>query len=209
MRLVDLAINCLKETLHNDDTNINADLLRDGSLLKNPDYANEVNNVLLSINKAISRLQTAQKIPYKHGVLTANPGLQCYDLSSIKDIRKIRSVYIYKNGAPYWIGWNNVNNTNLLYLGFGLKDTIHIIYERKIKNFTESDFDSEDDLDEVYGISDELCNYINYFVKSELFEDVDPDRCKRYLNYFEQFIAEVNTLGTLPYQSNVHAKYKI
>lgn len=208
MRLVDLAVNCLKETFHNDDTNINAELLRDGTLLKNPDYANEVNNVLLSINKAISRLQTSNKIPYKHDVITANPNSEWYDISYIKDIRKIRSVFIMKNGVPYWIGWGNIT-ANMLYLGFGLQDTIHIIYERKIKNFTESDFDSEDDLDEVYGISDEICNYINYFAKSELFEDVDPDRSKRFLNYFEQFLAEVDTRGTIPYQENVHAKYKI
>lgn len=208
MRLVDLAVNCLKETFHNDDTNINAELLRDGTLLKNPDYANEVNNVLLSINKAISRLQTSNKIPYKHDVITANPNSEWYDISNIKDIRKIRSVFIMKNGTPYWIGWGNIT-ANMLFLGFGLQDTIHIIYERKIKNFTESDFDSEDDLDEVYGISDELCNYISYFAKSELFEDVDPDRCKRFLNYFEQFLVEVDTRGTIPYQENVHAKYKI
>lgn len=208
MRLVDLAVNCLKETFHNDDTNINAELLRDGTLLKNPDYANEVNNVLLSINKAISRLQTSNKIPYKHDVITANPNSEWYDISYIKDIRKIHSVFIMKNGVPYWIGWGNIT-ANMLYLGFGLQDTIHIIYERKIKNFTESDFDSEDDLDEVYGISDEICNYINYFAKSELFEDVDPDRSKRFLNYFEQFLAEVDTRGTIPYQENVHAKYKI
>lgn len=208
MRLVDLAVNCLKETFHNDDTNINAELLRDGTLLKNPDYANEVNNVLLSINKAISRLQTSNKIPYKQETLTPNPDSEWYDISSIKDIRKIRSVFVMKNNVPCWIGWNNIS-ANKLYLGLSINDTIYLIYERKIKNFTESDFDSEDDLDEVYGISDEICNYINYFVKSELFEDVDPDRCKRYLNYFEQFLAEVDTRGTTPYQGNVFAKYKM
>lgn len=208
MRIADLVINCLKETFRNDDTNVTVELLRDGSLLKNPDYANQVNNVFLSINKAISRLLTAEKIEYKHDILTADKDKDVYDISSIKDVRKIRSVYVIRNGRPYWIGWSYVGQ-NLLYLGYGLTDTIHIVYERKIPNFTEADIDSEVDIESEYGLTDELCNYINYFAKSEMFEETDPDRCKRYLNYFEQFVAEVNNKQQVPYQTSTHAKYKL
>ena len=207
MRLADLVINCLKETFHNDDTNLKVEFLRDGTLLKNPEYTVEVNNVLLSINKAISRLITAEKFELKYDVLTANPDNDIYDISSIGNIRKIRTVFIIKNGRPHWIGWRYVGD-NLLYLGYGLNSTIHVGFERQIPNFIESDLDSEDDLSS-YGLTDELCNYINYFAKSELWEDVDPDRCKRYLNYFEQFVAEVNKRETIVYQSEVQAKYKI
>ncbi len=208
MRIADLVINCLKETFRNDDKNVTVELLRDGSLLKNPDYANQVNNVFLSINKAISRLLTAEKIEYKHDILTADKDKDVYDISSIKDVRKIRSVYVIRNGRPYWIGWSYVGQ-NLLYLGYGLTDTIHIVYERKIPNFTEADIDSEVDIESEYGLTDELCNYINYFAKSEMFEETDPDRCKRYLNYFEQFVAEVNNKQQVPYQTSTHAKYKL
>lgn len=208
MRVADLVINCLKETFHNDDVNITVAALRDGSLAKNPEYATEINNVFLSINKAVSRLITAKKVELKHDVLTADESQEIYDISSLKDLRKIRSVYILQNGRPYWIGWSVVGQ-NMLYLGYGLKDTIHIAYERKIPNFTESDINSEDDIESKYGLTDELCNYINYFVKSELFEAVDPDRCKRYLNYFEQFVAEVDTRESTPYQTSTQARYKI
>jgi len=208
MRIADLVINCLKETFRNDDTNITVALLRDGTLIKNPDYVNEISNVFLSINKAVSRLITAGKIELKHDVITADPNKDVYDISSITDIRKIRSVFVMKNGKPYWIGWSYVGQ-NLIYLGYGLTDTIHIAYERKIPSFSDADIDSEDDIESKYGLTDELCNYINYFVKSELFEVIDPDRCKRYLNYFEQFIAEVDKRETIPHQSSVNATYKI
>jgi len=208
MRIADLVINCLKETFRNDDTTITVANLRNGDLAKNPDYANEINNVFLSINKGISRLVTAGKIDLKHDIITADETKDIYDISAIKDLRKIRSVYIMKNGRPYWIGWSQVGQ-NLIYLGYGLTDTIHIVYERKIPNFSESDLSSEDDIETKYGLTDELCNYINYFVKSELFEVVDPDRCKRYLNYFEQFINEVDTRQSVPHQNAVQNPYKI
>ena len=48
MRFADLVINCIKETLHNDDVNLNVTHLRDGKLATNPDYANELNNVCIS-----------------------------------------------------------------------------------------------------------------------------------------------------------------
>lgn len=208
MRLADLVINCLRETFHNDDLNLTVALLRDDSLFKNPEYSNQVNNVLLSINKAISRLMTSEKIELKYAVLTADTDEDVYDISSITDLRKIRTVFILKNGAPYWIGWSQVGE-KLLYLGYGLDSTIHVGYERKIPNFTEADFESEDDIETKYGLTDELCNYINYFAKSELWEEVDPDRCKRYLNYFEQFVAEVNKRQSIPYQNSIRAKYRI
>ena len=208
MRFADLVINCLKETLHNDDTNLKVEFLRDGTLIENPDYTAEINNVFISINKAISRLITAGKIELKHTTLTADETKDIYDISSIKDMRKIRSVFIMRDGKPYWIGWSVVGQ-NMLYLGYGLNSTIHIAYERKIPNFTETDINSEDDLESKYGLTDELCNYINYFVKSELWEDVDPDRCKRYLNYFEQFVNEVDQRQTIVYQSETRAKYKL
>lgn len=208
MRLADLVINCLRETFHNDDSNLTVALLRDDSLFKNPEYSNQVNNVLLSINKAISRLMTSEKIELKYAVLTADTDEDVYDISSITDLRKIRTVFILKNGAPYWIGWSQVGE-KLLYLGYGLDSTIHVGYERKIPNFTEADFESEDDIETKYGLTDELCNYINYFAKSELWEEVDPDRCKRYLNYFEQFVAEVNKRQSIPYQNSIRAKYRI
>lgn len=208
MRLADLVINCLRETFHNDDSNLTVALLRDDSLFKNPEYSNQVNNVLLSINKAISRLMTSEKIELKYAVLTADTDEDVYDISSITDLRKIRTVFILKNGAPCWIGWSQVGE-KLLYLGYGLDSTIHVGYERKIPNFTEADFESEDDIETKYGLTDELCNYINYFAKSELWEEVDPDRCKRYLNYFEQFVAEVNKRQSIPYQNSIRAKYRI
>ncbi len=208
MRFADLVINCLKETFHNDDVNLNVAHLRDGSLAQMPDYANELNNVCISINKAIARLMTAEKIPTKTELLTGKGDQEVYNISDITDLRKIRSVFLIKNQRTYWIGWKQIND-HLIYLGYGLEGTIYITYDREIKQFTESDFDSEDDLKEKYGLNDELCNYINYFVKSELFEDVDPDRCKRYLNYFEQFVAEINKRESIPYQDGVQARYKL
>lgn len=208
MTLADLVINCLRETFRNDDKNLTVDLLRDGTLSNNTEYANQVNNVFLSINKAVSRLLTAEKIELKYDVLTGDINKDIYDISSIRDLRKIRTVFVLKNGSPYWIGWAHVGE-KLLYLGFGINTTIHIGYERKIPSFSEANLESNDDLETKFGLTDELCNYINYFAKSELWEEVDPDRCKRYLNYFEQFIAEVNKRQSIPYQNSVHARFKI
>jgi len=208
MKYAELVINCIKETLHNDDTTINITNLRDGTLAKNSDYANLIFNVHLSINKAIARLITAEKIEYKHELLTGKPSEDSYDISSIKDIRKIRSIYTIDNGRPNWIGWFFIM-PGVLYLGYGLESTIHLIYERKIPDFTEADLQSDDDLEEKYGLTNELCNYITYFAKSEMFEEIDPDRCKRYLNYFEQFVSEINNRQSIPYQTGVKARFKI
>ena len=210
MRYVDLVLNCIKETLHNDDTTLTVENIRtrEAALYQNSDYADYLFNVSLSINKAIARLMTAEKIPYKHVLLTADPSSDTYDISHIKDIRKIRSIYTIDNGRPNWIGHFEIMPGHL-FLGYGLDSTIHLVYEPKIKQFTDEDIDSEEDLDEVYGISNELCNYITYFAKSELYEQIDPDRCKRYLNYFEQFVSEHNVRQAIPYQTGVKARFKI
>ena len=208
MRYVDLVLNCIKETLHNDDITLTVDNIREGKVAANSDYANLCFNVSLSINKAIARLITAEKIPYKHTILTPDASSDIYDISHITDIRKIRSIYTIDNGRPNWIGWFEIM-PGYLYLGYGLDSTIHFVYERKIPDFTEADIDSEDDLDEKYGLSNELCNYISYFAKSEMFEEIDPDRCKRYLNYFEQFVSEINKREQIPYQTGVKARFKI
>ena len=207
MRLVELVVNCIKETFHNDDTGITAAHVLDGTLAQNPDYASEMNNVLIGINKAVSRLITAGKVPLKHVIITADKDAEVYNLP-FDDIRAIRSVFVMKNGKPVYVGWTLIEG-NVLYLGYGLESTIHILYERKIPNFFESDYESTDDLEEKYGLTNELCNYINYFVKSELFEDIDPDRCKRYLNYFEQFVNEINHRENIPTQAAAYPRYKI
>jgi hypothetical protein len=54
-----------------------------------------------------------------------------------------------------------------------------------------------------YGIDDEMCNYISYFAKSELYETRDPDRCKRYLNYFEQYLTELKREHYYPTQEHI------
>lgn len=208
MILAQLVVNCIKDTVHNDDKTVNVENLLNGNLYENYEYAASLNNVLLSINRAIARLQTAKKVPLKHDILTANPQQDIYDISSIKDIRKILSVYVIENGKPRWVGWSFVDK-NIIYLGYGLKSTIHIQYEKRIPAFTENDIQNTlIDLDEEYGLDDELCSYISYFVKSELWESSDPDRCKRYLNYFEQFVNEIDKREAVVYQNGVQAKYK-
>lgn len=209
MNLAQLVVNCIKDTVHNDDLTITVENLLNGNLEKNYDYTTEVNNVLLSINRAVARLQTAKKIPIKNAILTAEPSKEIYDLSSIKDIRKILSIYVMKNGKPQWVGWYFVSQ-NSVYLGYGLDSTINIQYERKMPHFTELDIQDVDvDLDSEYGIDDELCSYISYFAKSELYEDRDPDRCKRFLNYFEQFVNEIDKRESIVYQNSTQAKFRL
>lgn len=220
MRLIDLVINCLKETIRNDDVNFNVESYLNGSLENNPEYSIEINNVLLSVNKAIARLCTMEKIPYKHIVLLANPDVESYDISEY-GIKTIKSVFVMENDKPRFLGWMNFGK-NKLFVGYGQQKDINVIYAPKVKAFTNNDIytttvvdgeeariANEDDLDEVYGISDELCSYINYFAKSELYEDRDPDRCKRYLNYFEQFITEYKLEQTYPHQESIRPTYKI
>ncbi|MDT3388262.1 MAG: hypothetical protein LIR46_10960 [Bacteroidota bacterium] len=208
MNLAQLVVNCIKDTVLNDDKTLTVENLLNGNVGKNYEYTVEANNVLLSINRAVARLQTAKKIPIKGAILTANPSQEIYDISSIKDLRKILSVYVMKNGKPHWVGWSFVSQ-DMVYLGYGLDSTIHIQYERNIPNFMDNDIQNVDvDLETEYGLSDELCNYISYFVKSELYETRDPDRCKRYLNYFEQFVNEIDKRESIVYQNSVQAKYR-
>lgn len=208
MNLAQLVVNCIKENIRNDDTTLNVENLLNGNLEQSPDYAVDVNNVLLSINKAISRLQTAKKIPLRSTTLVGVPNESIYDISHIKDIRKIVSVYVIKNNRPYWVGWNWISEGNI-FIGFGFNGNIYLQYEKKIPNFLEADIqNTEIDLEETYGLDDELCNYIAYFAKSELYERVDQDRCKRYLNYFEQFVNEIDRREAVVYQDHVQAKYK-
>lgn len=220
MRLIDLVINCLKETIRNDDVNFNVESYLDGTLEQNPEYSAEINNVLLSVNKAIARLCTMEKIPYKHIILLANPEIDTYDISEY-GIKTVKSVFTMDNDKPRFLGWMNFGKDKL-FVGYGQQKDIHVIYSPKIRAFTNNDIyeltvldgaetriAKEEDLDTVYGISDELCTYIAYFAKSELYEDRDPDRCKRYLNYFEQFIAEYKLEQTYPHQEAVRPAYKI
>lgn len=220
MRLIDLVVECLKETIRNEDKTLSVDGILEGKVQNHPEYDVEFNNVLLSINKAVARLSTLDKIPYKHDIITANQNVSMYNISSIHDLKNIKSVFIIKNDKPLVIGWRIVTKTMIM-LPKGLNDTIHIIYAPKVKTFTEEDVYREIESNgnvikeaidtglEEYGISDEYCHYICYFAKSELFESRDPDRCKRYLNYFEQFVSEVIIDKTYPHQECVHAEYRI
>lgn len=221
MRLVDLMIMSIKETVRDDNKNFTVENFLNGDFDDDTSYETEMNNVMLSINRGISRIVTAGKLPYKHVVLVGDVESDTYDLSEYKDIRNIKSVYIIKNGKIECIGYQLLSK-NELYLGYGLDTNIHIIYERQVKNFsindvyTETNVDGENkklandlDLDEAYGISDEMCNYIAYFAKSELFEDSEPDRCKRYLNYFEQFLSEIKVDRTYPHQDHVCPVFKV
>ncbi len=224
MRLIDLVVDCLKEYLRNGDLNFGVESICDRSAEKNPEYVIALNNVLLSINKGIARLTTAEKLKFKHVVMVGDPTSDVYDISDYKDIKNIKSVFVLKNGQPNYIGWTNLDKDHIL-LGYGLDINVHMIYAPKMKRFTFDDIGLlgdetnangefklepiEDDLDTKYGIDDEMCTYLGYFAKSELWEDVDPDRCKRYLNYFEQWLVELKNEQNYPHQTGVSPVYKI
>ena len=207
MKLAELALLCIKETNRNEDyVSLTVENLSNGSLLENPTYTADVFNVMLSINKAIARLSTADKIPYKEIVIeNGNKEEYVIDLKNHRDIKNIKSVYIIKNGEPKTVVWYFYPDKKLTISTVTDKD-IHIIYSPIVKQFGENDYENNIDLLE-YGIDDEMCNYISYFAKSELYETRDPDRCKRYLNYFEQYLTELKRDNTYPTQDHVENTY--
>lgn len=210
MRCIDLVIECLKETIRNDDTSLDVAHFLSGQLQKNSTYATEINNVLLSINKAVARLSTLDKLETKQAVISGTGNI--FDLSSLTNLKEIKAIYCIRNAQIYWLGWEYVGD-NMVLLSEEPKSTTFVIYTPKPKYFVNSDICTEEGAVETslseYGITDEMCHYIAYFAKSELYEDRDADRCKRYLNYFEQFVAELRPSRNYPTQRAVRPQFKV
>ena len=213
MTLRELEVECIRYTAEDAETGLTAETYYS---FKNKDvYKDYFNNVLSSINRALQKVSTRDKIPYitfelevtrdNISNLTKDYLLEICNsqLGKNLDIKSIYSVSLFFKGEYRPIRFSYKNNKLTLKNTFFRNTKIYINFVPKIKTFTGLDeqdvtIENYERLDtsvnlEDYGIEDEvLFNVVLNFVKSDLFAFDNPTLAQRYISLGETYLSAMD-----------------
>jgi hypothetical protein len=210
MKLLALEIDCIKNVQRDKNLQFNAESKEsfDG-FLQDPNYADFINNVMIDINQAMSRLVSSEKLDRRTIVYTPTED------ETIKKYKVQSGAYIIDRTSDTSIDWETVYRIKNIYLSTseevlrqvhfklihgnkkilitpfsykGSNPTFYIEYTINIPRLSH-DLDYDVDLYETYSISDNMCySYILNFVKAKLWEEEQPKLAQQYMNYAEAFL---------------------
>ena len=176
-------------------------------------YKDYINNVLGSINRAVQRIASQNKIPHKQLVLKGKK--QQYTKNEIEELikpLKIRDIYsvsiMTSRGFVESIDFTYFNNTLYLKDNRYSKFDVVIDFIPFIKKLTKEDeenqlienwetSDTSIDLEEVGLPYELLYSVIIYFVKGELFGFDNPSLALKYTQFAEQYLDEYSILDSV------------
>jgi hypothetical protein len=219
MLLKDLVVEVIKDIVKNGDTSVTAANLTGGLLTNDPQYSDLVNNAIPSINKAINRLVTMRKLPFKTWTVpvvyvasTDNSKLyKQYTLTLPNDFRDIVSiVYVDTKGRLEVVQWQTLSKTSYyLPIKKGVDNVNHgefiIQYSVTVPFLTSSHYNT--DLNTSYNITDEMAQYITLFTRADLWEVEQPQLAQTYRQYAEQYFDQIENQTKSFRQENVTSKY--
>jgi hypothetical protein len=216
-KLVYLAIRSVYKL---DDDSFTLKSLLSKDAVANSDYSMQVSNVFIPLNEAIQRLSNLDKIPWK----VEDVGTVALDVASIKLSKlsnkydRIVSVYqLLNNRYVETISWKVLGDSILLFGDWDPSLDVYVQYRQQIPNFSDSDLveladdgtDSNIDLNDVYGISENMCAYIIEYVTGSLLEQDSPSLANLHLSRAEQYFANLDSMNTEVIQSKVEAVHRI
>lgn len=205
MKLSELIYECVKDSILIANSNISYDSFINDAFSSKKDYALQYAGVFGAVNLAIARLQTYDKIPYSTKEVKVNSN--SFDFTDgviVNIVEFIGSSYIR----------HDFRNTNkgkgIVLLAVPKPRKLLIEYRDRIPRFSESDIkaveldannelivvDANIDLDEEYGISDIMCDYIKEFTKAQLYETIAPDIANNHNNRAEQYFQSLSRATT-------------
>jgi hypothetical protein len=220
MLLDKLAYLAIKSVYKLDDDSFTLTSLLTKDAKANSDYSVQVNNVFIPLNEAIQRLSNLDKIPWK----VEDVGVVSLDSASIKlsilskKCDRIVSVYqLLNNRYVETISWKLLGDSILLFGDWDPSLDVYVQYRQQIPYFSESDLvaladdgtDSNIDLSEVYGISENMCAYIIEYITGSLMEQDSPSLANLHLSRAEQYFANLDSMNTEVIQSKVEVVHRI
>lgn len=212
MTLRELEAECIRYTAEDKDMGLSAESYHEYK--QKETYKDYINNVLPSINRAIARIVTEKKIPYKTCAIKAKKQYKLNELEKEFDIA-IRDVYsvtsISTSGELIHYRFHLVGNfLTILDLPYGYESYLllninFIPFVKSLKHTDEEDqriegwetSDTSIDLEKI-GIPDELCyGVIVYFVKADLFVMDNPNLASNYRQYADSYLNEYDITNTI------------
>ena len=186
MTLNDIKISALQLMF----TNYSDDLRNENvDEMTNEEYTKYTLNMDASINRCLGRLETAGVLSLGSVELEAEDGIvgdynTKFDLSELAtDFRSVARV-IYENGSQYEpsIGYTMEGDTIVL---SNLKSGVYrVLYNRRITRIVIGALSSTE-----VGVPDYLAEIIPYFIKSELYEEEEPEIASQARNIFEAMLS--------------------
>lgn len=160
------------------------------------DYSLQYAVVFDAINKAIARLQSYNKIPYKLMFLSTT---KQFVFPFGKPLIIVDA--INKNRIDFY----ELGNKEILLTTANENNNIWVEYKVVVPHFSEKDIkkieldednellsvDTNIDLEQTYGITDEMANYIKEFVKGQTLETIAPDIANNHNNRAEQYFGSL------------------
>lgn len=207
MTLKELKVLCIKY-IDQTDEELNSENLIDYK--NSSQFSSFINNILFSINRAISRINESEKVePQEVELGNIHKDFLEWvslNLSKFGNIHKITTIYYLKNdGSPLNTQFKHSSKTQLFV--YAPVSTLYFMrYNPKIPTLTDL---LDDDELSSYGLTDNLCLLIPLFVKSELWENEEPELAQKYRVLFEQELAQIHTTNdNLFHQDRVEHKFR-
>lgn len=231
MTLRELEVECIRYVAEDAETGLTAETYN--SFKSKDVYKDYFNNVLPSINRALQRVSSRNKIPYitfeleitKDNInnLTKEYLLNVCNsqLNKKLDIKSIYSVSLFFKGEYKPIYFSYVNNKLTLKNSFIRNTKIYINFVPKIKTFTRLDEEDQtienyERLDtsvnlKDYGIDDDiLFNVVVNLVKADLFAFDNPSLAQNNRSLGESYLNDVDISDSiLPDQDYVNTDCSI
>lgn len=199
MLLTRLVFECVKDSINSPEHSLSyTDFLKS---MTQGDYIGkqwvmQANGVMRAINLAMARLMTYEKIPFSTDELHFEGG-EC-------SFNKGKVVNVFIEGANGYVPLRFTNkdrNTKIKVFGFEGEATVE--YRKDIPHLTSDDLTDDFDLNEEYGITDQMCEFIMEFVKAQLLENISPELSNNHNTKAEQYFESLEVYSTAHYQYEV------
>ncbi|MCK9235198.1 MAG: hypothetical protein M0Q41_10740 [Bacteroidales bacterium] len=210
MKLSELIYECVKDSIVIANSNMDYESFINDSFSNTKDYALQYAGVFSAVNLAIARLQTYDKIPYATKKMKIGSDYFDFALGVVVNVVELVS------GSYKRLAYRNLNQgKNILILAPSYPREILVEYKIRIPRFSEKDIreieldranelvvvDTNIDLEQEYGISDIMCDYIKEFTKAQLLETIAPDISNNHNNRAEQYFQSLSR-ATTSFHSN-------
>lgn len=180
MLLSKLVYETVKNVVYYDDSSFTYEEFKNGTFDKNPDYVNFINNVLTPLNEAIARLNDLERIQYK--ILDLNVSNKTVTIP--EDCKEVIGVGIIGRTGVRTLHWRPLGVDKLFV--DTVAEKVSVEYKQDIC-FTG--YLNEDDVNlRIYGITDQMAQYIIEYVEGKLSEPISADIANMHIirseNYF-------------------------
>lgn len=202
MKIGDIKIEAIKLMFTNYSFDMGIDDLQ--KLVSDENYGSYIVNMNGSINRALDRIQNACVLAPKAHTFNTDDGnaLLKYDLKNISDLFLIDRVSSWLNKTEYCPSVSfYIEGDTLILENTG--DEYTILYFPTIKSLTNEDADTDD-----MWLPDYIARLIPYFIKSDLYQEEEPDLAAAARNLFEASLEDIKTQRQIN-QTYVHQTYRM